>query len=141
MLRLNFITFIFIFISSTTLAQQADEIIGRYHLPNELDIEIFKKDNTYSGRIIGLNNFKDGQTKDINNPEESQQNELLIGKVIINDLEYDKEKNEWVNGKMYGPEKGMIFNLKITEVSNKDIEVVGSKYLFWHTMKWEKIES
>jgi len=123
------------------MAQQADEIIGKYHLPNELDIEIFKNNNTYSGKIIALNNYKEGQIKDINNPEESRQNELLIGKVIINDLEYDNEKKEWVNGKMYGPEKGMIFNLKITDVRQKDIEVVGSKYFFWHTMKWKKIKS
>ena len=46
---------------------------------------------------------------------------------------------QWINGKMYGPEKGVIFNLKITGVGEEDIEVVGSKYLFWHTMKWQKI--
>jgi len=141
MLKLNFIVSIIIFLSLQTLAQQSDKIIGKYHLPNDLDIEIFKNDNTYSGKIIALNNFKDGQTKDINNPEESEQNGLLIGKVIINNLEFNEEKNEWVNGEMYGPEKGMIFNLKITNVGQNEIEVVGSKYLFWHTMKWEKIES
>lgn len=139
MLKIRLTIFFIIFISTYTFAQKSDEIIGKYHLPNNLDIEIFKKDNTYSGIIIGLNNFKDGQTKDINNPKESKQKEQLIGKVIINDLEYDNEKNEWINGKMYGPEKGMVFNLKITEIGKTNIEVVGSKYLFWHTMKWEKI--
>lgn len=139
MLKIRLTIFFIIFISTYTFAQKSDEIIGKYHLPNNLDIEIFKKDNTYSGIIIGLNNFKDGQTKDINNPKESKQKEQLIGKVIINDLEYDNEKNEWINGKMYGPEKGMVFNLKITEIGKTNIEVVGSKYLFWHTMKWKKI--
>jgi len=141
MLKLRLTVVFIIFISAYSFAQQSDQIIGKYHLPNDLDIEIFKNDNTYSGKIIALNNFKDGQTKDINNPEESEQNEGLIGKVIINNLEFNKEKKEWINGKMYGPEKGMIFNLKITDVGQNEIEVVGSKYLFWHTMKWEKIES
>ncbi len=139
MLRLNFIISIAFFITSHTFAQQADEIIGKYHLPNELDVEIYKDNNTYSGKIIGLNNFRDGQTKDINNPEKSKQDDQLIGMVIIHNLEYDKDKKQWINGKMYGPEKGMIFNLKITEILENEIEVVGSKYFFWHTMKWEKI--
>ena len=139
MLRLNFIISIVVFITSNTLAQQADELIGKYHLPNDLDVEIFKNDGKYFGKIIALNNFKDGQTTDVNNPEESEQNEALIGKVIIKNLEYNSEKEQWLNGSMYGPEKGMVFNLKITEMREKEIEVVGSKYIMWRTLQWEKI--
>lgn len=139
MLKISLIISFVIFLTSNTIAQQADEIIGKYHLPNDLDIEIFKDHQKYFGRIIALNNFKNGQIKDINNSEKSKQDNQLIGMVIINDLEYDKDKKEWVNGKMYSPEKGMNFNLKITEIEEKEIEVVGSKYFFWKTMKWEKI--
>lgn len=139
MLKIKLIISFVIFITSATFAQQADEIIGKYHLPNDLDIEIFKDNGKCFGKIIELNGFKDGQTKDVNNPEESKQNEPLIGKVIIKNLEYNKEEKQWLNGKMYGPEKGMVFNLKITEIRQKEIEVVGSKYLFWRTMEWEKI--
>ena len=77
MLRLSFIISIFVFVSSYTFAQQADEIIGKYHLPNDLDVEIFKNNGKYFGEIIALNNFEDGQTKDINNRDESKQNEPL----------------------------------------------------------------
>ena len=100
---------------------------------------IFKDNGKYFGKIIALNNFKDGQIKDVNNPEESKQDEALIGKVIIQDLEYNSEKEQWLNGSMYGPEKGMVFNLKITEMREKEIEVVGSKYIMWRTLRWEKI--
>jgi uncharacterized protein (DUF2147 family) len=120
-------------------AQQADEIIGKYHLPNDLDIEIFKDGKKYSGKIIALNNFEDGQTKDVNNRDESKRNEPLIGKVIIKNLEFNREKEQWLNGSMYGPEKGMVFNLKITEIREKEIEVVGSKYIMWKTLLWKKI--
>lgn len=129
----------FIFSATYLSAQQADEIIGKYHLPNDLDIEIFKDNGKYFGKIIALNDFEDGQAKDVNNPDESKQNDSLIGKVIIKNLEYDKEKKRWINGKMYGPEKGMVFNLKITEIREKEIEVVGSKYIMWKTLKWIKI--
>ncbi len=113
-----------------TFAQQADEIVGKYKLPNGLNIEIFKDGETFSGKIIALNNFDDGQTKDVNNPEESKQNDPLLGMVIIHNLEFNTAKKQWINGKMYGPEKGMIFNLKVTEMLQKQIEVVGSKYFF-----------
>ncbi len=140
MLRIKLIVAIIIFSTLYTNAQQANEIIGKYHLPNELDVEIYKDGNAFSGKIIGLNNFEDGQTKDVKNPEESKQDDPLLGMIIIHNLEYDKDNKQWINGKMYGPEKGMIFNLKITEFGENYIEVVGSKYFFWRTMKWEKIK-
>jgi len=139
MLKRSFIISIVIFMTSFTFAQQADEIIGKYHLPNDLDVEIFKEGSKYFGKIIALNNFEDGQTKDVNNPEESRQKDALVGKVIIENLEYNKEKKQWLNGSMYGPEKGMVFNLKITEMRKHEIEVVGSKFVLWRTLQWQKI--
>lgn len=139
MLRLSFIISAFIFISTLSFAQAADEIIGYYHLPNKLDIEIYKDGGKYFGKIMALNGFEDGQTKDLNNPDKLKQHEGLLGKVIIKNLEYDIDKKQWLNGIMYGSEKGMVFNLKITEMRDKEIQVVGSKYFFWKTLTWEKI--
>ncbi len=130
---------IIIFFTSVSFAQQADDVVGKYHLPNDLDVQIFKYNGKYFGKIIGLNKFEDGQTTDINNPEDNKQKDLLLGKIIIKNLEFDKDEKQWINGEMYGPEKGIIFNLKVTEVRKSEIEVVGSKYLFWHTLEWEKI--
>ena len=139
MLRLSFIISFVIFMTPYTFAQQADEIIGKYRLPNGLDVEIFKDSRKYFGKIIALNGFEEGQTNDVNNRDESKQNEPLIGKVIIKNLEFNKEKEQWLNGRMYGPEKGMVFNLKITEIRQDKIEVVGSKYFMWRTLHWKKI--
>ena len=139
MLKFRLITYLIVFFTTYTFAQQPDEILGKYHLPNKLNIEIFKNNGEYFGKIIALNGFEDGQTKDINNPDKSKQDEPLIGKVIINNLEFDKDEKEWVNGSMYGPEKGMIFNLKITEIRQNEVEVVGSKFFFWKTIEWERL--
>ena len=59
--------------------------------------------------------------------------------VILKDLEWSQEDKQWVNGNMYGPEKGMVFNLKVTDMMDQKIEVVGSKYFFWHTLEWNRI--
>ena len=128
-----------ILISTYTFAQKADDIIGKYHLPNKLDVQIYKVGNKYNGKIIALNGFEDGQKTDINNDDEDLRKKSLIGMVIIKGLEFDADDKEWIDGEMYGPEKGMTFNLKITEIRDKEIEVVGSKYLFWHTLVWKKL--
>ncbi len=125
--------------ASVIFAQKADDIIGKYHLPNKLDVRIYKLGNKYYGKIVALNGFENGQTTDINNDDEGSRQEPLIGMVIIKGLEFNSEDKEWINGKMYGPEKGMFFNLQVTEMREKEIEVVGSKYFFWHTLVWKKI--
>ena len=131
--------FILLITASVIFAQKADDIIGKYHLPNKLDVRIYKLGNKYYGKIVALNGFENGQTTDINNDDESSRQEPLIGMVIIKGLEFNSEDKEWINGKMYGPEKGMFFNLKVTKMREKEIEVVGSKYFFWHTLVWKKI--
>ena len=59
------ILIIILFISVTIFAQQADDIIGKYHLTNGLDVEIFKDGNRYNGKIIALNDYP--EVKDIMN--------------------------------------------------------------------------
>lgn len=135
-----FVTVILIFSTSVIFAQQADDVIGKYRLPNNLDIEIFKNNNKYLGKIVALNGYENGETKDFKNPDKSKRNELLLGKVIIKDLEFDSDEKQWINGSMYGPEKGMVFNLKITEIRDNEIEIVGSKFFFHKTLIWKIIK-
>lgn len=120
-------------------AQRADDIIGKYQLPNGLHVEIFKANGKYNGRIIALNGYDNGQQKDIKNPDKSKRNDLLIGKVIIKDLEFDEKNKDWINGSLYGPEKGMFIDLKITELRENEIVVVGSKMIFRRTLVWKKM--
>ncbi len=129
----------FILLFSTLYSQQADQIIGEYKLPNQLKIKIYKVDNKFFGKITSLDGYNNGQIKDIKNPDEAKRNDSLLGKVIIEGLKYDNKKDEWVDGLMYGPEKGIKFNLKITEIAGNRATVVGSKFFFWHTLTWQKL--
>ena len=135
----NILLFIFMCYGINSFAQKADDIIGKYHLPNKLDVEIVKDNGKYYGKIIALNGYENGRTKDVKNPDKSKRNDLLLNKIILKDLEFDNQKKTWINGQMYAPEKGMIVNLTITKIRDKEIEVVGSKYFFWRTLIWEKL--
>ena len=139
MIRYLSFSLLLCFFALNTNAQRADDIIGKYRLPNKIDVEIFKQNGKYFGKIIKLNGFENGQKTDINNPEKSKQKDVLLAKVIIKNLEFDTNKKQWLNGTMYGAEKGLVFDLKITEFKKNEIEVVGSKYFFWKTLIWKRI--
>ncbi|MCD6092197.1 MAG: DUF2147 domain-containing protein [Bacteroidales bacterium] len=132
------IALLFLF-TGFSFAQNADAIIGKYLLPNDLEVELFKQDGKYFGKIVGLNNYRDGETKDVKNWDSSKRNDPLLGKLIIKNLEFDAEEKIWVNGDMYGPDKGIQVNLEITEVKENDIVIVGSKFIMHKTMVWKRI--
>lgn len=139
MLKLKLTIAIVLLFTGFSFAQNADLIIGKYRLPNDLDIEIFKQDSKYFGKIIALNNYENGEQKDVKNSDSSKRKDLLLGKLIIKNLEYDAEENTWVNGEMYGPDKGINVNLKIVEILENEIVVVGSKYIMRKTLTWKKL--
>ncbi len=131
------LSFAFFLMVTATTAQNADSILGTYHLPNNLDVKIYKQGQKYYGKIIALTNDKTG-AKNIQGTDRIPQDRSLIGKVIIKDLEYDKDNNEWINGVMYAPGKDMYFNLKVTEVHPDYIVVVGSKFILRKTLVWKR---
>ncbi len=140
MLKFKITTILIIFFASLTFAQKADDIIGKYHLPNNLDVRIYKtKSGKYFGKVIALNGFENGQTKDVKNSEKSKRKDLLLGKVIIRNLEYNVKEKKWTNGTIYGIEKGLTLYFEITKVGQKEITVVASKFVFWKTLVWKKI--
>jgi len=65
------------------------QIVGKWHLQNGLDLEIYEQDGTFSGKIIALNDFNEGQKLDEKNPEKELRNRSLIGLVILTELEYN----------------------------------------------------
>jgi len=99
------LSIVFLLAAVAGFSQQANAIIGKYRLPNKLDIEIFKVDNEYFGKIIALNGYEEGQTVDLKNPDKSKRNNPLPGMVIIKNLKFDEKEGKWIDGKMYGPEK------------------------------------
>ena len=139
MLKIKLTIALIILFTGFSFAQDADVIIGKYLLPNDLEVELFKQDGKFFGKIVGLNNYRDGETKDTKNFDSSKRNDPLLGMLIIKNLEYDAEEKIWVDGEMYGPDKGINVNLEITEVKETEIVIVGSKFIMRKTMAWKRI--
>ncbi|HAF28086.1 MAG TPA: DUF2147 domain-containing protein [Bacteroidales bacterium] len=131
-----------LFITCTSFkypVSKADEIIGNWLLPDNLEIEIFKKNHKFYGKITEVYGFKDGQEKDIHNPDQSKRNDNLIGKVIISDLLFDSETEQWINGSIYAPQKGLTLELTILKVNGETLEARGSKLFFSKKIIWKRI--
>lgn len=139
MLKIKLTIVIILLFTGFSFAQNADVILGKYLLPNDLEVELFKEDGKYFGKIVGLNNYQDGEKNDVKNSDQAKRSEPLMGKVIIKNLEYDSEEKIWINGEMYGPDRGINVNLKITEVKENEIVIIGSKYIMRKTMEWKRI--
>jgi len=139
MLKIKLTIALIILFTGFSFAQNADAIIGKYLLPNDLEVELFKKGDKYFGKIVGLNNYRNGETKDTKNFDSSKRNDPLLGKLIIKNLVYDIDEKIWVDGEMYGPDKGIHVNLEITEVKENEIIIVGSKFIMHKTMAWKRI--
>lgn len=125
--------------SSKTIADPADKIIGKWILPDNIKIEIYKEVNKFFGKIIDISGFNDGQTKDVKNPDRFKRNDKLIDKIIISDLEYDSNLKQWINGTIYAPQKGIELNLKINFAKENELEAEASKLFFWKSIIWKKL--
>jgi uncharacterized protein (DUF2147 family) len=96
------------------IAQQADKITGIWWNDEKTTkIKVEKKDGKYSGTIVFMipEKYENGQPpKDDKNPEESLRSRSLIGLQILKDFEFDANKNEWKNGKIYDPKSGNTYD-------------------------------
>ena len=96
------------------IAQQADKITGIWWNDEKTTkIKVEKKDGKYTGTIVFMipEKYENGQPpKDDKNPDESLRSRSLIGLQILQDFEYDSNKKEWKNGKIYDPKSGNTYD-------------------------------
>ncbi|MDD4108004.1 MAG: DUF2147 domain-containing protein [Prolixibacteraceae bacterium] len=96
------------------VAQEADKITGIWWNDEKTTkIKVEKRDGKYTGTIVYMipEKYKNGQPpRDDNNPEESLRERSLIGLEILQNFEYDANKKEWKNGKIYDPKSGNTYD-------------------------------
>lgn len=101
-------------LASAFLSAQSDEVIG-FWLTEEGDsqVQMYKGiDGKYFGKITWLDEpNEDGKPKvDDDNPDPALRERPIMGLVIVEDLEFDKKKEEWRNGTVYDPKSGKTYS-------------------------------
>jgi uncharacterized protein (DUF2147 family) len=98
-------------------AEEADAILGDWYTENSKAlVQIYKSGEVYNGKIIWLKEptYEDGTEKrDKNNPDESKQQDKIIGLNLVKDFTY-KGNQKWVDGTIYDPDNGKTYSCKMT---------------------------
>lgn len=122
--------FILLFFVKVNYAQVSpDAILGEWYSPEKDGKFLFyKSGNYYCGKLIWIeapNDEYGNPKKDINNPDKSKQNQLLLELVIFKDFVWDNDDEEWDDGSVYDPTTGYTWSCTISMVDSKVLKVRG----------------
>ena len=141
-MRINIIFFLItIFCQS-----QSDDILGIWlEEEKQSKIEIYKKNNSFFGKIIWLKEplDKHGNEKlDKKNPNKLLRNKPIKGLVIMNDLKY-KKKGEWTEGEIYDARSGKTYSLEVYMKNSNELELRGyiGLTLFGKSTSWTRVKN
>lgn len=104
------------------------------------EIEIYKEGNKYFGRLVRARRNPETNNLDIHNPDESERKSLIVGKVIVKDLE--KDGDEWNGGTIYDPKSGKTYKSKARlEKNGQVLKLRGYIGISWigRTSQWTRV--
>lgn len=129
---------------AATAQTKADDIIGQWaNEDGTADFEMYKAGAGYAAKIIWLSNPKNdksGDKLDKNNPDKSLRTRPVMNMVILTGLTFSPEENNWINGRIYNPEKGVYADCKASLTAQNELKITASKYLTTITKKWNRYE-
>ena len=145
---------IFVFLSlisssSLSYAQSfsADAILGYWLSESGKGvIQIYKKGNEFEGKLVWIKDIHDGKVKDkfdIENPDEKLKTRSLVGLVNLHGFKFDKDDQEWTDGKIYDPNNGKTYSSYMSLKSKNELKLRGyiGIALIGRTSKWIRQKS
>lgn len=97
-------------------------------------VEVYSENGKYYGRLVSLKNPHDengNAAVDIKNPNKSLRTRRLVGILILDSFEYNKEQRDWENGKVYDPNMGHEANGILSLVDSETLKVKGYVGFKW----------
>ena len=80
-------------------------------------IQIFKAGSTYAGKIVWLKEPNNSTTNlpktDTENPDKNKQQQPILVLIILTGLKFSAE-GKWINGKIYDPNSGKLWDCDAT---------------------------
>ena len=144
--KFTFVLAAFIFcLNSFAQSVNADAIVGNWLTGSKKAVvQIYKEGNKYNGKVIWLKTptYEDGKPKiDKNNPDKAKQTRPIMGLNLLSDFVFEKDK--WVSGTIYDPEKGKLYSCKIALKTADILDVRGfvGISLIGRTEEWYKVQA
>jgi len=110
---------------------KADKMLGKWMAEGKnLEVEVFKVKDRYAARVSWFDCSAPGSPKmieqlDTENPDPSLRSRSWLGMVVVDDLKYDAQKNEWCGGNIYDPNSGHTFQSVVRMSSPQKLIVRG----------------
>ena len=136
---------LFITLIANAQNDKADNILGTYAAGEGKDaykIQITKlSDGTYQGQICWLATTKDDDGNvlvDKKNPDKSLRNTPMDKVVLFKGLEYDSDKKQWGDTKIYDPERGIQAKMTAKFENASTLIIRGSVLGIGESVTWKK---
>lgn len=121
----------FVVLSSPQTSARADQVLGKWMSEGkDLGVEVFKVKDRYAARIVWFECDEStprpmAAHRDLENPDPSLRKRSWLGMVVVNDLKFDRQENEWSGGNIYDPNTGRTFKSVARMVSPQEMVVRG----------------
>ncbi len=129
MLLLPFCSFKYAAISNS------DVIVGKWMSAedNNLEVEVYKTGNEYRAKIVWFDDSDDkskpmAERCDTKNPDKALRTRKIIGLEVMHGLVYNKDDDEWQDGRIYDASSGKDWNAKAWVNNDGYLKVRG----YWH---------
>ncbi len=143
------VKFIFLFITVTCLSSStwvANDISGTWlNKDQDAHIKIYSSYGKYYGQIVWLkipNDPETGKPKlDKHNPDASLRTKPVLNLIILKDLEFDADDQEWTDGEIYDPKSGNDYSLtcKLKDKNNMELRGYMGISLLGRTDIWTRV--
>lgn len=132
-----------ILLSATSMAQSySDAILGKWKSSDgKTTVEIYKSGNTYSGKIVGLQEPNDAAGKprtDLENPDAGLRKRPLIGLIVLQNLKF--KDGYWKGGDIYSSQNGKSYTCDIWLEGNDILKMKAYWYFMHQTEEWRRVK-
>lgn len=141
-----------ILLPAKTLQAQSEGCLGYWKtIDDETNkaraiVQIYKQQGKYHGKIVKLFREPDEDPDpycDKCDEDDSRYNQRVLGMVILTDLAWDADDNEWDDGEILDPDNGSVYDCYLALESRDKLKVRGflGLSLLGRTQYWYRTEA
>lgn len=140
MKRMILLNVLFLMLFGTSFGQE--NIFGKWKTIDDQTgkprsiVELYKKDGKAYGKVIkGFPNPGESEHPICIECEGKLKNQPIIGMIIITDMKFDEDDQEWEGGEILDPDTGQTYDCKLW-LEDGQLKVRGYLSLFFRTQTW-----